>query len=249
MSVGGFKARWLHIKSIGKPWWLVVGAAWGVFWTADEVIAKYGSQHVKEVWDKYTLHFPFDWKIGLIGFLAIFLALLMEGSFRHHHKINEDHAAELEKRDAEITRLRVGLLKPVVVPHSYGRKTIGRHGLFVVNDSYAAYDLVAHNVDIGLGAKLTFTSGKIDRLSDKDEPQLFEAWIEYEDGRTGTDGEQLHTEMVHCGKPSLDVPVTYKDGDLNEWKAICRISLEPEKPNGLSVSLVTRYLLAKKVAS
>jgi hypothetical protein len=85
------KSRWLHVKSIGKVWWLVVGGAWGAFWVADEVIAKWGSPSTKATWDKYTLHFPLDWKIGLIVMLAILVVLLIEGSFRNHQKTIGEH--------------------------------------------------------------------------------------------------------------------------------------------------------------
>jgi hypothetical protein len=86
MALGWIKARWLHIKSIGKLWWLLVVGTWGAFWTADAIIAKYGSQPVKDAWDKYTLHVPFDWKTGVIGLLAITLLLVIEGSFRYVSK-------------------------------------------------------------------------------------------------------------------------------------------------------------------
>jgi hypothetical protein len=100
MQLGkGIKARWLHVKSIGRPWWLLVVGAWGAFWSADAVIAKYGSQHAKDVWDKYTLHFPFDWKIGVMGLLAILVLLLIEGSFRHHCKIVAEHDASKQRLD------------------------------------------------------------------------------------------------------------------------------------------------------
>jgi hypothetical protein len=82
----GLKLRWRHVKSIGKVWWLMVVAAWGAFWAADEVIAKWGSPSTKATWDKYTLHFPLDWKIGLIVLLALLVLLLIEGSFQHHQK-------------------------------------------------------------------------------------------------------------------------------------------------------------------
>jgi hypothetical protein len=98
----GIRARWLHIKSIGKPWWILVVGAWGAFWTADAVIAKYGNQQVKDTWDKYTLHFPLDWKIGVIGLLAILVLLLVEGSFRNHRQTMADHITALGSLQGEL---------------------------------------------------------------------------------------------------------------------------------------------------
>jgi hypothetical protein len=113
MAIGWIKARYLHVKSIGKPWWLLVEGAWATFWTADAVIAKYGSQHVKDVWDKYTLHMLFDWRAGIIGFLAITLLLVIEGSFRHASKLRppdlvlaeEDPKVYLEPMNDEFVKL------------------------------------------------------------------------------------------------------------------------------------------------
>lgn len=85
-QINGIKARWLHVKSIGKPWWVVVAALWGMFWGADEIIAKWGSSDVRAFWDTYTSRLHFDWKIGVVGFLAIFALMLIEGSFRHHRQ-------------------------------------------------------------------------------------------------------------------------------------------------------------------
>lgn len=87
MAMGWIKTRCLHIRSIGKPWWLLVEGAWGAFWTADAMIAKYGSKYVKDVWDTYTLHVFFDWKTGVIGLLAITLLLVIEGSFRYARRL------------------------------------------------------------------------------------------------------------------------------------------------------------------
>lgn len=84
--LAAIKARWLHVRKIGKPWWVMVAALWGMFWATDEIIAKWGSSDVKAFWDTYTSRLHFDWKIGIIGFLLIFVLMLIEGSFRHHRK-------------------------------------------------------------------------------------------------------------------------------------------------------------------
>jgi len=97
MAMGWIKARCLHVKSIGKPWWLLVEGAWGAFWTADAMIVKYGSQHVKDVWDKYTLHVFFDWRTGVIGLLAITLLLVIEGSFRYARRLKPPDLAMAEE--------------------------------------------------------------------------------------------------------------------------------------------------------
>jgi hypothetical protein len=112
----GITARWSHVKDIGKVWWLVVLGLWGTFWTLDAVIAKWGSIQCRELWDRCTLHFPLDWRFGLIGALIILVLLLIEGSFRHHAQTCAKHQqsakerdwkkewADLEKRFAEYTR-------------------------------------------------------------------------------------------------------------------------------------------------
>jgi hypothetical protein len=84
--INGIKARWLHVKSIGKPWWVGVAALWGMFWGVDEIIAKWGSSGVRAFWDTYTSRLHFDWKIGVISFLVIFALMLIEGSFRRHRQ-------------------------------------------------------------------------------------------------------------------------------------------------------------------
>jgi len=93
------KARWLHVKNIGKWGWIVAAALWGMFWVADETISKWGSRDVKAFWDTYTLHFPIDWKIAVIGFLAIFLLMLIEGSFRDHLQTLSAHDEALAAAD------------------------------------------------------------------------------------------------------------------------------------------------------
>jgi hypothetical protein len=133
---------------------------------------------------------------------------------------------------------------PIIAPDSYGRSpSNSTWGLFIVNDSYAAYDVSVGNVEVGANCTLVFLGGKAPRISDKDGKRFFEAWLEYSDGRTGSDGSGLHTEMVH-GHIKIDVPITYKDGKLNSWRSICRISLDPEKIDGLGVSLISQELLA-----
>jgi hypothetical protein len=67
----GIKVRWLHVRSIGKLWWIVLAVVWGVFWSADQTIAKWGSPSLKLFWNTYTLHSPIDWKIGIIVLLVI----------------------------------------------------------------------------------------------------------------------------------------------------------------------------------
>src|ERR1035438_927877 len=104
------KARWLHVKSIGKPWWVVVAALWGVFWGADEIIAKWGSPDVKAIWESYTSRLHFDWRIGVIGFLVIFVLLFVEGSFRHHRLTiianTKAQESDLQKMKSKIADLQ-----------------------------------------------------------------------------------------------------------------------------------------------
>jgi hypothetical protein len=75
-------ARYRHVLRISRLWWIVIPAAWGLFWAVDEMVGKWGWPLARATWDKYTLHIPFDWKLGLIAVLAIMLLLLIEGSYR-----------------------------------------------------------------------------------------------------------------------------------------------------------------------
>jgi hypothetical protein len=115
--LAGIKSRCLHVKDIGKVWWVVVLGLWTAFWTADEVIAKWGSPSTKETWDKYTLHFPLDWKIGLIVLLAILVVLLIEGSYRHHQKAVAEHEKDIRDTakayENEVLKLQTNHAKEV----------------------------------------------------------------------------------------------------------------------------------------
>jgi hypothetical protein len=175
------------------------------------------------------------------GFLVCHL---VRAPWKIHHdqetQINclQEEVAKFAENQADLSHT------PTIAPESYGRhpSRFG-WGLYIVNDSYAAYDVHPQNVEVGENCKLIFIGGKEARLSDKDGKRFFEAWLEYSDGRTSMDGSALRTEMVH-GHTTIDIPILYKDGKLNLWRSICRISLEPEKGNGLGVSLISQELLS-----
>jgi hypothetical protein len=101
-------SRYRHVRKIGRLWWVAALGAWGLFWTIDEVVGKWGWPLDKATWDKYTLHLPFDWRIGLIGFLAIMVVLLIEGSYQELSKSESALKALSEAPpdlDAEVVEL------------------------------------------------------------------------------------------------------------------------------------------------
>jgi len=217
------------------------------FWTAtDEVLTaaailaffailvsrQYGEKIVR-AWNGIS---PW-WSAIPIALLVIYR--LLRANYEKFHEV------EKERNELKAILATPNLsYTPIIAPESYGRSpSNSTWGLFIVNDSYAAYDLFAQDVEVGKNCRLTFVGGKVARFSDKDGRRFLEAWLEYSDGRTGSDGSALHSEMVH-GHTKIDIPVIYKDGKLNSWRSTCRISLEPEQRQGLGVSLVSQELLA-----
>lgn len=95
------EARWLYVKNIGQRWWVVVAALWGMFWAADEIIAKWGSPPVKAFWETYTIRFPIDWKIAAVAFLVIFVLMLIEGGFRNRCQTIIAHEDALSAADEQ----------------------------------------------------------------------------------------------------------------------------------------------------
>jgi ABC-type nickel/cobalt efflux system permease component RcnA len=180
---------------------------------------------------------------------------MMRSPWKVHQEQEKSHSAVLAVADERIASLTSELARfpplpdlsymPTIAPESYGKHpSRPAWGLFIVNDSYPAYELCVGNAEVGPNCTLTFVGGILSRISDKDGRIFFEAWLEYSNvGRTGGGGSDLHAQMVH-GHTHIDIPITYKDGKLNLWRSICRISLEPEKGNGLGVSTVSQELLA-----
>jgi hypothetical protein len=88
-------ARWKHAEAIGKTWWFLFPALWGLFWSLDESIEKWNLLGLKVWWDKNTTHLPKHWETWLAVLLVLTILGLIEGSFRYHRGHVVAHAVEI----------------------------------------------------------------------------------------------------------------------------------------------------------
>jgi hypothetical protein len=84
--LNAIRARWEHTSTIGRTWWTLLAAIWGLFWAADAAIEKWDFG-VKVWWAQHTTHLPSRWEVWLIVFLTFLILGLIEGSFRQHSAI------------------------------------------------------------------------------------------------------------------------------------------------------------------
>jgi hypothetical protein len=103
------KARMRHISHITHGWWAAIYGAWTVVCSLDVLIEHYASASVKVAYDQAWVAPKWGWDVSIIGFLAITVGLVLEGSYRFVARIELASSEALSKsekarRDAESRR-------------------------------------------------------------------------------------------------------------------------------------------------
>ncbi len=99
--LNGLITRWGHARTIGKTWWFLLAAGWGLFWALDASIEKWDLLGTKMWWDAHTTQLPSHWQTWLVVLLVIMLLALVEGSYRHHKTYAENEQSKLRKEKAK----------------------------------------------------------------------------------------------------------------------------------------------------
>lgn len=105
---GNVRARWRHVRAIGKSWLFVFPAIWGLFWTADAAIEKW-DLGLRTWWEANTAHLPKEWQAYLIVLLVLLIVGLVEGSFRHDQGHISARNSEITALDEEVAGLKKDL--------------------------------------------------------------------------------------------------------------------------------------------
>lgn len=113
------QARAKHIAQVARGWWAAIYCCWTFLCSIDVLIEHYASDSVKAIYNRAWLAPRWGWNISIIGFFAITVILVIEGSYRDALRIVRayDEAlaeSEANRKEAE-TRLDNG--HPILVLH------------------------------------------------------------------------------------------------------------------------------------
>jgi hypothetical protein len=232
--------RILHAKNIGRVWFLLVGGVWGLFWSIDQVVEKWGSGQLRDIWERNTSHLP-DWRLGLIISLSILVVFLIEGSFREHNA----HSSEVLQLRQQFAASASGLppFRPKVVPVSYGLNTSsGSYGLFVANDGYAAYEVTVPQIYLPRSTTRLMFKTTLARLVDKDGQVFFPATTITYCQQQESDGDTLCREVMSMGLSEVRFSILYKDADQHWYATRCLLEPEGDNEDALRVTFVSQDL-------
>jgi hypothetical protein len=130
--------------------------------------------------------------------------------------------------------------RPKIYPTRYGKRpTDNRSGLFIRNDGETAFSVMVHPVKIGTSL-MNFWSG-VPVLTNDTGEVLVENHIKLESG-TGTSGTALMAEMAKFGMSSIQLKITYKDGENRWYVTECELEREVLTSGGIAVKFIAQNI-------
>jgi hypothetical protein len=111
------KSRAVHVRHIAHGWWAVIYFAWTILCSVDVFMEHYASNAVKAAYDQAWVAPKWGWNVSVVGFFAITVILMVEGSYRYTLGIERARDEELADSKANLKETQTRLYEghPILV--------------------------------------------------------------------------------------------------------------------------------------